>query len=66
MADRTVWWICRDSRWWSVFGKRRGQNKKADPPVHDDVVQRDSTAAGPNRLWLANIADIPQQERSCI
>ncbi|MFJ4648277.1 hypothetical protein ACIP6Q_32775 [Streptomyces bobili] len=23
MADRTAWRICRDNRWWSVFGKKR-------------------------------------------
>ncbi|MFB6679613.1 IS3 family transposase [Streptomyces sp. NPDC056390] len=57
MADRTAWRICRDNRWWSVFGKKRGRTKKAGPPVHDDLVQRDFTAAGPNRLWLADITE---------
>ncbi|MBU3868601.1 hypothetical protein KN815_32495 [Streptomyces sp. 4503] len=65
-AWRTVWWICRGNRWWRVFGKRRGRIKKADPPVHDDLVQRDSNAAGPSRLRLADITDIPQQKGSCI
>ncbi|MFG2885307.1 hypothetical protein ACGFYV_23950 [Streptomyces sp. NPDC048297] len=31
MADRSVWRICRDNRWWSVFGKRRGRIKKGRP-----------------------------------
>ncbi|MEV7526740.1 IS3 family transposase [Streptomyces sp. NPDC091371] len=57
MADRTAWRICRDNRWWSVFGKKRGRGKKAGPPVHDDLVRRDFTAAGPNRLWLADITE---------
>ncbi|MFB6679604.1 hypothetical protein ACFCWG_45935 [Streptomyces sp. NPDC056390] len=57
MADRTAWRICRDNRWWSVFGKKRGRTKKTGPPVHDDLVQRDFTAAGPNRLWLAGITE---------
>ncbi|WTI41946.1 IS3 family transposase [Streptomyces sp. NBC_00589] len=57
MADRTAWRICRDNRWWSVFGKRRGRIKKAGPPVHDDLVRRDFTADGPNRLWLADITE---------
>ncbi|WP_107486730.1 IS3 family transposase [Streptomyces sp. MUSC 14] len=57
MADRTAWRICRDNRWWSVFGKRRGRIKKAGPPVHDDLVRRDFTAGGPNRLWLADITE---------
>ncbi|KUN53277.1 hypothetical protein AQJ46_50490 [Streptomyces canus] len=33
MADRTAWRICRDNRWWSVFGKKRGQGPQAGPPV---------------------------------
>lgn len=57
MADRTAWRICRDNRWWSVFGKKRGKSKKAGPPVRDDLVSRDFTASGPNRLWLADITE---------
>ncbi|WP_326647290.1 IS3 family transposase [Streptomyces sp. NBC_01750] len=57
MADRTAWRICRDNSWWSVFGKRRSTAKKAGPPVHDDLVRRDFTADGPNRLWLADITE---------
>jgi hypothetical protein len=49
MAERTAWRICSQNRLWSVFGKRaRGKNGKAGPPVHDDLVQRDFTASGPN------------------
>lgn len=62
MADRTAWRICRDNRWWSVFGKRRARTKKAGPPVHDDLVRRDFTATGPNRLWLADITEHPTAE----
>ncbi|WP_344386359.1 IS3 family transposase, partial [Streptomyces thermolineatus] len=59
MAERTGWRICRDNRWWSVFGKRkgRGKNAKAGPPVHDDRVRRDFTAPAPNRLWLTDITE---------
>ncbi|TXJ77931.1 IS3 family transposase [Streptomyces lavendulae] len=59
MAERTAWRICRDNRWWSVFGKRRGRGKnaKAGPPVHDDRVRRKCTADGPNRLWLTDITE---------
>lgn len=57
MADRTAWRICRDNRRWSVFGKKRGRTKRAGPPVHDDLVRRDFTADGPNRLWLADITE---------
>ncbi|MEV5205777.1 IS3 family transposase [Streptomyces sp. NPDC053720] len=59
MAERTAWKICRDNRWWSAFGKRRGRGKnaKVGPPVHDDRVRRDFTADGPNRLWLTDITE---------
>lgn len=59
MADRTAWKNCRDNRWWSAFGKRRGRGKnaKAGPPVHDDRFRRDFTADGPNRLWLTDFTE---------
>jgi transposase InsO family protein len=59
MADRTAWRICSGNGWWSAFGKRkrRGKGGKPGPPVHDDLVQRDFTADGPNRLWLADITE---------
>ncbi len=59
MAERTAWRICTSNRWWSVFGKkrRRGKGGKVGPPVHDDLVRRDFTASGPNRLWLADITE---------
>ena len=49
MTERTAWRICRDNGWWSIFGKRtgRGKNTKAGPPVHDDKVRRNFTAAAP-------------------
>jgi len=64
MAERTAWRICRDNRWWSAFGKRRGRGKnaKAGPPVHDDRVRRDFTADAPNRLWLTDITEHPTGE----
>ncbi|WPR54523.1 DDE-type integrase/transposase/recombinase [Streptomyces sp. S399] len=59
MAERTAWRICRDNRWESVFGKRkgRGKNAKAGPPVHDDRVRRNFTAPAPNRRWLTDITE---------
>jgi putative transposase len=58
MAERTAWRICSDNRWFSAVGKRkrRGKGRKVGPPVHD-LVKRDFTAAGPNRLWLADITE---------
>ncbi|MFY1615771.1 IS3 family transposase [Micromonospora sp. WMMD736] len=58
MVERTAWKICSGMGWWSAFSKkRRGKGGKVGPPVHDDLVQRDFTADGPNRLWLADITE---------
>ncbi|MCT1437597.1 IS3 family transposase [Brachybacterium paraconglomeratum] len=58
MCERTAWRICRDNRWWSVFGKKRGKNgKRPGPPVHDDLVQRDFTADDVNELSLTDITE---------
>lgn len=58
MCERTAWRICRDNRWWSVFGKKRGKNgKRPGPPVHDDLVKRDFTADDVNELWLTDITE---------
>ncbi|MGL5852259.1 MAG: IS3 family transposase [Phycicoccus sp.] len=58
MAERTAWAICSANRWWSVFGKKRaGKQGRPGPPAHEDRVQRQFTAAGPNRLWLTDITE---------
>lgn len=58
VCDRTVWRICRDHRWWSVFGKpKRGRGARPGTPAHDDLVKRDFTATAPNRLWLTDITE---------
>jgi transposase InsO family protein len=57
MAERTAWRICSTNRWWSAFGKKRGNNGKAGPPVHDDLVSRDFTADVPNQLWLSDVTE---------
>ncbi len=62
MCDRTAWRICSENGWWSVFGKKRGKNGKPGPPAHEDLVERDFTAAGPNQLWLTDITEHPTGE----
>ncbi len=59
MTERTAWRICSGMGWWSAFSRkrRRGKSGKPGPPVHDDLVNRDFTANGPNRLWLADITE---------
>lgn len=54
--------LCSVQRIWSVFAKRRGQARKAGPPVHDDLVGRNFTAARPNQTWLTDITEHPTGE----
>ncbi|MFN8038884.1 MAG: IS3 family transposase [Acidimicrobiales bacterium] len=58
VSDRVVWRICRDNRWWSVFGKPKTR-KSSTPgtPAHDDLVRREFTATAPNQLWLTDITE---------
>jgi putative transposase len=49
--------LCSAQRIWSVFAKKRGLNRKAGPPVHDDLVRRRFTAAGRDEVWLTDITE---------
>jgi len=58
VCDRTVWRICRDNGWWSVFGKKKPYAKsKPGAPAHDDLVKRIFTAEKPNQLWLTDLTE---------
>jgi transposase InsO family protein len=54
--------LCSQQEIWSVFSKRRGLGRKAGPPVHDDLVARQFTAAAPDRTWLTDITEHPTGE----
>ncbi len=54
--------LCSQQRIWSVFAKKPGLARKAGPPVHDDLVDRDFTATAPNLLWLTDITEHPTAE----
>lgn len=56
-SERRVWRLCSQQRIWSTFSKKRGLNRKAGPPVHDDLVQREFTAERANQLWLTDITE---------
>lgn len=44
-GENRVQRLCGDHGIWSVFSTKRGLNRKRGPPVHDDLVERDFTAA---------------------
>jgi transposase InsO family protein len=54
--------LCSQQRIWSVFAKKRGLTRKAGPPVHEDLVDRQFTAETPNAVWLTDITEHPTTE----
>jgi putative transposase len=54
--------LCSAQRIWSVFARRHGLSRRAGPPVHDDLVDRQFTATGPNATWLTDITEHPTGE----
>lgn len=59
LSVRRVWTIYSRAQPVPAHGRTRGRWKKPGPPVHDDLVERDLTAPGPNRLWLTDITEHP-------
>lgn len=59
VCDRTVWRICSENGWWASFStrNRRRKGSRCRMPAHDDLVRRDFTATGPNRVWLTDITE---------
>ena len=62
VSDRRVWRLCSQQRLWSLHAKRRGLNRQAGPPVHDDRVRRAFTAPDLDWLWLTDITEHPTGE----
>jgi transposase InsO family protein len=56
-SENRIWRLCRQNGVASVIAKRKGSGKTPGPAVHDDHVQRQFTAAAPNRLWLVDITE---------
>jgi putative transposase len=62
-AERTVWRICSENGWFSVFGKKkRGKKAEVGVAAHDDLVRRDFAASSANTVWLSDITEHPTRE----
>lgn len=56
-GENRVQRLCSLQGIYSAFARRRALISRPGPPVHDDLVQRDFTAPGPNQLWLTDISE---------
>jgi putative transposase len=61
-SENRVQRLCQQQGIWSVFAKKRGLTRKAGPPVHDDLVDREFTATARNVTWLTDITEHPTSE----
>jgi len=59
VSERRVWRICSQAGIISAHARSRGRRARPGPAVHDDLVRRDFSAPGPNRLWLTDITEHP-------
>jgi transposase InsO family protein len=62
VSENRVQRLCQDNKIWSRTSKKRGLNRKAGPPVHDDLIDRDFTADAPNERWVGDITEHPTGE----
>jgi len=56
-SENRVQRLCTQQGIWSVFAKKRGLSRRAGPPVHDDLVDREFSAEAANVTWLTDITE---------
>ncbi len=63
-GERRIWRLCSQQQLWSTTVRkgRRGAGKTPGPAVHDDHVQRNFTALGPDQVWVTDITEHPTAE----
>jgi transposase InsO family protein len=62
VGERRAWRLCSQQKLWSTTVRKGRRGKKPGPPVNDDHVQRDFTAAEPNCKWVTDITEHPTAE----
>jgi len=61
-SENRVQRLCSLQGIYSVHSKKRGTGRRPGPPVHDDLLRRDFTAAQINKTWLTDISEHPTGE----
>ena len=62
IGERRAWRLCPQQKLWSTTVKKGRKGKRPGPPVNDDLLRRDFTAAVPNRKWVTDLAEHPTAE----
>lgn len=61
-SERRIWRLCSANGILSVIHRKRVGGRKAGPPVHDDLLKRDFSAAAPDTKWVTDITEHPTAE----
>lgn len=61
-SENRVWRLCSQQGIWSIHSKKKGLNRKAGPPVHDDLLQRIFKADEKDVVWITDITEHPTAE----
>ena len=62
IAENRVHRLCKAQQIRCRFHRKRRSSKRPGPAVHDDLVRRNFTAEGPNRVWVGDITEHPTGE----
>lgn len=62
VGENRVQRLCSQQGLHSVHARKRGRYRKAGPPVHDDLVDRNFTASKIDEKWLTDITEHPTGE----
>ena len=65
-SENRVARLCSQQGIFSVLTPRRGTGRRPGPAVHDDLLERNFTAAGPNEVWLTDITEHPPAKANFI
>ena len=61
-SENRIWRLCSMQNIFSAHSRKRGRQRKAGPPVHDDLVRRRFGADAPDRLWFIDITEHPTSQ----
>jgi transposase InsO family protein len=62
VGENRVQRLCSQQKLFSVHSRKRGKHRKPGPPVHDDLLVRDFSAAWCDQKWLTDITEHPTAE----
>ena len=62
MTENRVHRLCKIQQIRCRFHRKRRCPKRPGPAVHDDLIKRNFTTEGPNRVWVGDITEHPTSE----